>query len=384
MRRVCNLMSRELGRNDPCWCGSGKKYKKCHLNRDNQEPLSIDEINRIERRAFGAEYCMHPLASRQTCKGGIVRAHTIQRNGGLSRIAEEGHVYSCLARLKYKNGDPHFYSPSKVGARQASTFTGFCSYHDTSTFEPLDNKDFTCSLAQIFLLQYRALCKELFLKRADAELTTLRRNLDKGRDIAHQRFVQEFANLYTAGVHASLSRLEKLKEAHDTIFLESDYSDLKHYTIGLDVQPQIQSSAVHQPDFGFAGEHFQDIADLRQQLDWLHFSLIPADHGGFAVFSWLGEAEACEGFIGSLHRLENAQIPHALVRFVFEYFENTFFAPKWWEELPATTQKSFIDRQFAGLEFTKPHRSDCLLDDGIRAVDWCVVSRQWHGISVGG
>ncbi len=22
------------GRNDPCWCGSGKKYKKCHLNRD--------------------------------------------------------------------------------------------------------------------------------------------------------------------------------------------------------------------------------------------------------------------------------------------------------------------------------------------------------------
>ena len=20
----------ELGRNDPCWCGSGKKFKKCH------------------------------------------------------------------------------------------------------------------------------------------------------------------------------------------------------------------------------------------------------------------------------------------------------------------------------------------------------------------
>ena len=22
--------SEQLGRNDPCWCGSGKKYKKCH------------------------------------------------------------------------------------------------------------------------------------------------------------------------------------------------------------------------------------------------------------------------------------------------------------------------------------------------------------------
>jgi preprotein translocase subunit SecA len=22
--------SEQIGRNDPCWCGSGKKYKKCH------------------------------------------------------------------------------------------------------------------------------------------------------------------------------------------------------------------------------------------------------------------------------------------------------------------------------------------------------------------
>jgi len=25
-----------IGRNDPCWCGSGQKYKKCHLSRDAQ------------------------------------------------------------------------------------------------------------------------------------------------------------------------------------------------------------------------------------------------------------------------------------------------------------------------------------------------------------
>jgi hypothetical protein len=26
-----------LGRNDPCWCGSGKKYKKCHLDADREQ-----------------------------------------------------------------------------------------------------------------------------------------------------------------------------------------------------------------------------------------------------------------------------------------------------------------------------------------------------------
>ena len=24
----------KLGRNDPCWCGSGKKYKRCHMEAD--------------------------------------------------------------------------------------------------------------------------------------------------------------------------------------------------------------------------------------------------------------------------------------------------------------------------------------------------------------
>lgn len=25
------------GRNESCWCGSGKKYKKCHLDADEQK-----------------------------------------------------------------------------------------------------------------------------------------------------------------------------------------------------------------------------------------------------------------------------------------------------------------------------------------------------------
>jgi hypothetical protein len=25
------------GRNEPCWCGSGTKYKKCHLDEDEKK-----------------------------------------------------------------------------------------------------------------------------------------------------------------------------------------------------------------------------------------------------------------------------------------------------------------------------------------------------------
>jgi uncharacterized protein YecA (UPF0149 family) len=30
----------DLGRNDLCWCGSGKKYKKCHMASDEEKRSS--------------------------------------------------------------------------------------------------------------------------------------------------------------------------------------------------------------------------------------------------------------------------------------------------------------------------------------------------------
>ncbi len=35
-RRMLTATARKLGRNEPCWCGSGKKYKKCHLRSDGR------------------------------------------------------------------------------------------------------------------------------------------------------------------------------------------------------------------------------------------------------------------------------------------------------------------------------------------------------------
>ncbi len=36
--------TRRPGRNEPCWCGSGRKYKKCHLDHDQQASRPSDAI----------------------------------------------------------------------------------------------------------------------------------------------------------------------------------------------------------------------------------------------------------------------------------------------------------------------------------------------------
>lgn len=40
------------GRNEPCWCGSGRKYKQCHLGRIERPPLA-DRIGWLHRKAVG-------------------------------------------------------------------------------------------------------------------------------------------------------------------------------------------------------------------------------------------------------------------------------------------------------------------------------------------
>jgi preprotein translocase subunit SecA len=34
----------QLGRNDPCWCGSGKKYKNCHMQSDQAQGAGAQRV----------------------------------------------------------------------------------------------------------------------------------------------------------------------------------------------------------------------------------------------------------------------------------------------------------------------------------------------------
>ncbi len=49
---------KQLGRNDPCHCGSGKKYKNCHLAKD-------EDAARVAR-AKAAEAAPTPPAEKET------------------------------------------------------------------------------------------------------------------------------------------------------------------------------------------------------------------------------------------------------------------------------------------------------------------------------
>jgi hypothetical protein len=64
----------ELGRNDLCWCGSGKKYKRCHLKGD--------ELKRVEARHSAQ------VSARQRGATGIVPGRSGKAKQRLEKSAE--------------------------------------------------------------------------------------------------------------------------------------------------------------------------------------------------------------------------------------------------------------------------------------------------------
>ena len=375
-------MNTKLGRNDRCWCGSGKKYKRCHLDREAQQPLEKQEVLHRFYRTYQEGACLHPNAGTATCAGKTVKAHTIQRNGGLNRIASQGHVYSVLKHgrmFSESRRDPNS-KPNRVGIREASTFTGFCALHDNELFAPIEKQPFCRSSKQIALLGYRAICHELYMKDRDLACSDIRRDSDKGKPLGYQQVTQRDNYLRDLGIGKAIKEIDLLKSRYDEVLLEESFDTLGYYVVEFGKAPEVMCSAIHQSTHDFSGNRIHQLGRLGVPADWLTFSLTATDDGGVAVFSWLSDHRKSETVMRTFHEIPDADVPHAIIRFTFEFFENTYFSPEWWDGLKCQVQASLKERQFRDIkglhgrtDFPRP--DECLLDDEIRTVNWPVISR---------
>lgn len=58
---------------------------------------------------------------------------------------------------------------------------------------------------------------------------------------------------------------------------------------------------------------------------------------------------------------------------MFECSKNVFFSENWWSGLPKPAKDGIRARILSGAGMAVPRESNCLVDDGIRYVDWEVV-----------
>ena len=317
--------------NEPCWCGSGQKWKKCHRNREQEpQPNYFAETSKFWK-AFDNGICLHPLAP-TGCSKGLIKAHTIQRSGALNSIAEDEHVYwakEAVHRLHQNNGK---LVPQRVGVREASTFRGFCNKHDTEIFAPIEKQDVKLSRETALLLMFRAVSLEIHQKRSAIKSFQNLVRPDAGMSLSQQIDVQNILAAFAHGMELGLRDLERFKKDADRILISGDFSEMNLAFVEFDGVLPVMASGAFQPEWDFQGERLQDLADAN--LQQAAMTLTSINGKTVAAICWVGkDSDKIEKFAESFLAINDADKATAIGEACFLLTENTVINPSFWEGL---------------------------------------------------
>ena len=326
----------KLGRNDPCWCGSGKKYKKCHLTRAEQPRATPGQIEQAVRERWRVKACLHPNAAAGVC-GKIIDAHTVQRSGALREIVDSKNLVRTFYQVRPdKSGG---ITPRTVGWRQASTFTGFCSVHD-GVFELVERQVFTGTPEQCFLLSYRSICFEMYQKSGSERSNPIMAELvDRGLPLEAQQRAQEMLGVMRLGVQKGREDAETVKEFMDRHLLSGDYRGWRWLILEFTGQLSITTCGAISPNVALSGEQLQVLHDLNSDVQWLTVNVVPTESGGAVVLGHIVNATAPTRLVDELNALNDNRLLEILPQFVFAYIENCYFSGSWWTSLSSEQQK---------------------------------------------
>ncbi|WP_429239636.1 YecA family protein [Aeromonas veronii] len=343
----------KLRRNDPCWCGSGKKFKKCHLHRINEKRPEMWEIDEQFRKSFNKRYCSCPDNMRNDCDGKIINAHTVSKGASLKAISENGHVYGHKVSIKKIHENNGSLKHELIGINKASTFTGFCAYHDKTLFTAFEDQPFTATSEQIFLLTYRTISREHFNKIAHSDSSSLLEHGDAGYDSFEQMIFQSLLKEHNDSLNLGVRDSEHHKKMFDDALSQKNYDQIEYCLIKFDGLLPFQCSGSHYPTTDFQGKTLQRL-DSQNILDNMSVSIINDDTQSIVILSWLKNSrKTCIEFMSTLLSLNYHQLKNEIINYVFSHFENIYMKPSWWDALD-NNDKKFLEEINQPLHNYKP------------------------------
>lgn len=336
-------------RNAPCWCGSGKKYKKCHLGRDAQpkeNPWAAVDVN---RKAFSQKKCWARDVGLGDCEGGVIKAHTVSRGPNLAKIAENGHVLQYGASIPDMNKNGGKLSVKRIGIKDASVFHGFCSKHDREIFSCIENEVFTGRPDQCLAVAYRTMSRELYGKDAGSHLRETLRGADKGLQPFEQFMLQKMLDEIDTGNEAARRDLKATHDALTAALVAARTDVLSSLIFEFAAPIPFMFAGAWSPFTDLHGAELQK-GYVDELLEQVFVSSFAGESSAMICISWRNIDGAPGKVIADqLEELADETRASACLQFVMKHVENVFFNPDW----------------FGALDEKQKERLDQLAADGI-------------------
>ncbi|PEI88759.1 YecA family protein [Bacillus toyonensis] len=327
----------KIGRNDPCPCKSGKKYKKCHGSMEekiyNTDPnIPVQSI--IERRlnAGHIKQCIHPDQS--TCSGNIIKAHSIQNNRILNKVGRNGEVYMIKAAMTTHSFRMRF---KLIGRKIATTFTGFCGFHDKILFQSIEDTDYVGSEQQNFLFAYRVFSFE-YHKKMEAQNTAKKRLDDKPSLVKEERYMD-----HLKGYGLAMRDNIRHKKILDQALLNQDYSVVETVSLNLEGAARVAVCSGFFLEYDLKGKRVNHLADSENGMKLLMVNVFPQNDQTIVLFSWLKEdSNTYSEFREQLLRLNSEEKIQLLNNLIPAYCENVAYSPDYIDYWNESEKKSYL------------------------------------------
>ncbi|TKW66518.1 MAG: SEC-C domain-containing protein [Paracoccus denitrificans] len=330
-------------RNQPCWCGSGKKYKNCHLDRDVQPKENRWAALDLNRKAFSQKKCFARDVGLGDCEGGVIKAHTVSRGPNLARIAKNGHVLRYRTTSSEMNGNGGNLSFKRIGIKDASVFHGFCRKHDREIFSCIENEVFTGRPDQCLAIAYRTMSRELYGKDASSHLRETLRDADKGSQPFQQFIFQKMLDEMDTGNEAARREHKATHDALTAAVVASRTDMLSSLIFEFAAPIPFMFAGAWVPLTDLHGAELQK-GYVDELLEQVFVSSFAGESSAMICISWRN----IDGAPGKVIAEQLIELPEearasACLQFVMKHVENVFFNPDWFDALDKS-QKAHLDQ----------------------------------------
>ncbi len=333
---------RKRSPDDKCWCGVDKQYKDCHLSKEHQKAVAFGQALKMNDSHFKNRKCMHP--DQEDCRGKKVKAHTIQKKGSLKDIVDlQNHCLTFKGAQEFQNG-PFITKPRKIGWNEASTFLGFCQFHDRDTFKDIETFAFTATMKQCFLLYYRALCHELYQKESlVSSFWAQKEILDNGKSLDQQINIQMQLNHNIKNFDRTVKELTYAKSVADKAIVAEDYHNYSSIVVKFSGELLVCGTGHFLTDQDIEGNYLYDLYDTEVFAQGASLSLVKvAENENAFIVTWPKANEYTKAFAESILQLDNVKIIDSLFQILIGQIENVYFSKKWWIKLDVVLQHQIL------------------------------------------
>ena len=293
------------------------------------------------------------------CSEKIIRSHSIQNSFILDQLEIDNHLsifdYAANGKIQFK----------KIGRNNASTFTGFCSFHDSNLFKPIDfNSESdvsTLSSEHFVLFHYRTLCREYWSKLNAIKVFNMMSEAIENQDTASLTKIYPFLsgqqNLSWDFLNGEMLQMALLGQSMGAGDVEPYYESLRyqienkkyHLTKGVHFiipskEIKFAVSSFLSPVCDFDGNKMNDFAG--KVIHFLGLNIFPHNGDTQVILTWHKKSNyECFG-----KQLEAMSVPEKeiqLSKFILAHCENIVFSPSYTDNLDNTKLEK-IEKIFKG------------------------------------